>query len=75
MKITSKERRAQRLLAIKEAKEKDNQFVYQWIFICEDEKTFRAIAQTEAGAFRVLNAERPGMEAYNIGHKKVRIDL
>lgn len=30
---------------------------------CADAELFSAIAMTESGAFRVLNAERPGMTA------------
>lgn len=32
-------------------------------YLCADGEIFRAVAATEAGAFRVLNAERPGMLA------------
>jgi hypothetical protein len=34
-----------------------------WLFNCHDGETFSAVASTESGAFRVLNAERPGIHA------------
>jgi hypothetical protein len=37
--------------------------VQRWHYICDDGETFSAIAPTEEGAFRVLNAERPGVGA------------
>ncbi len=39
------------------------EYVYRWHYLCDDNVTFSAIAPSEAGAFRVLNAERPGMHA------------
>jgi len=38
-------------------------YLYRWHYICDDGADFSAIAPSEAGAFRVLNAERPGMLA------------
>jgi hypothetical protein len=38
-------------------------YLYRWHYICDDGASFSAIAPSEAGAFRVLNAERPGMRA------------
>lgn len=38
-------------------------YVYRFHYLCSDNTTFSAIAPTEAGAFRVLNAERPGVIA------------
>lgn len=35
----------------------------EYVFRCFDGQPFRAIAPSESGAFRVLNAERPGMHA------------
>lgn len=37
--------------------------VYRYHYLCDDGTTFSAIASTESGAFRVLNAEIPGMIA------------
>ena len=37
--------------------------VSRFHYVCSDGFTFSAIAPTEAGAFRVLNAERPGVLA------------
>lgn len=39
------------------------EYVYRWHYLCIDNATFSAIAPSEAGAFRVLNAERPGILA------------
>lgn len=38
-------------------------YVYRYHFLCDDNTTFSAIAPSQAGAWRVLNAERPGMGA------------
>lgn len=37
--------------------------VWRYHFDCDDGETFSAIAPSESGAFRVLNAERPGIGA------------
>ncbi len=37
--------------------------VYRYHFVCSDNTTFSAIASSEAGAFLVLNIERPNVEA------------
>lgn len=42
---------------------RNNIYVYRFHFFCDDGETFSAIAPTENGAFRVLNAERPCMLA------------
>ena len=34
-----------------------------YVYACDDGEFFSAIARTEEGAFRVLNAERPKMRA------------
>lgn len=34
-----------------------------WVFDCHDGEGFSAVASTESGAFRALNAERPGILA------------
>lgn len=38
-----------------------------YVYRCEDGQIFSAVAPTESGAFRVLNAERPGISAVGIG--------
>jgi len=35
----------------------------RYTYRCDDGELFSAVAMTEPGAFRVLNAERPGMRA------------
>ena len=39
----------------------DAETVYRWHYLIDAEHTFSAIALTEDGAFRVLNAEHPGV--------------
>jgi len=36
---------------------------YRWHFECDDGFSFSAIAPSESGALRVLNSERPGVQA------------
>lgn len=38
--------------------------VIEWHFMCHDGEIFRAVAPSEDGAFRVLNAERPHIQAH-----------
>lgn len=45
--------------------------VYRFHFLCGDGFTFSAIAPTESGALRVLNAERPSMPAAFAGRTPV----
>ena len=47
---------------------------YTWTFHCDDGEVFSAVARTESGAFRVLNAERPGSAAGFIG-RGVKIEV
>lgn len=37
------------------------------LYLCDDGEPFSAVAMREAGAFRVLGAERPGMMARYLG--------
>lgn len=46
-----------------EAVARTQPYTYTWVFDCADGEVFRAIAPSQAGALRVLNAERPGIEA------------
>lgn len=39
-----------------------------YVFDCDDGEGFSCVAPTESGAWRVLNAERPGMRAELEGH-------
>ena len=45
---------------------------YRWDFLCADGAPFSAVAPSEAGALRVLNAERPGMHAMFEGRTRAR---
>jgi hypothetical protein len=56
------ERRRQQLAAVAQAAVRATT-VWRWHYVCADGETFSAIAPTEPGAFRVLNAVRPGMLA------------
>ena len=42
-----------------------------WRFLCSDNVDFEAIAPSESAAFRVLNAERPGVIAQTMGFTEI----
>ncbi len=44
--------------------------IWTHVFRCDDGELFEATAATEKRAFRVLNAERPGMRARYVGVKE-----
>jgi hypothetical protein len=48
----------------------DENQVWTHVFRCDDGELFEAVAATEKGAFRVLNAERPGRRARYCGVKE-----
>lgn len=50
---------------------REQQHVHRWSYVCDDGEPFSAIAPSEGGAFRVLNAERPGMRARFVGYINV----
>ncbi len=66
-----KERQRQREIANRQAEIDAADFVQLHEFICSDDYVFRAISATEGGAWRVLNAERPGMLADYCGFRSV----
>ncbi len=70
--ITERER--QHVGAIWFASRQTIKSVRRFHFLCEDGETFSAIAPTEAGAFRVLNAERPSCRAEMIGATHCPLD-
>lgn len=48
----------------------DNDMIFTHVYRCDDGAIFEAVASSEKGAFRVLNAERPGMHAHYCGVKE-----
>lgn len=47
---------------------REQQPAHRWSYVCDDGEPFSAIAPSEGAAFRVLNAERPGMRVRFVGH-------
>lgn len=61
-KRTERQRQAQRA--------EDEGQVWTHVFRCDDGAIFEAVAETEKGALRVLNAEKPGVRARYCGVKR-----
>jgi hypothetical protein len=61
MKTTERERQLKS--AIEFSQKNGLKTISTFMYKCEDGNDFEAIAPTETGALRVLNAERPGMRA------------
>lgn len=68
---TMNERKRQELREEQLAKEAGRRTLRVWRFLCSDNVDFAAIAPSESGAFRVLNAERPGVTAQTMGFTEV----
>lgn len=68
------ERNKQRRAALEQARMKGENLVWGYTFRCEDGQHFFAIATSDPGAFRVLNAERPGARAELLCSEQFEVD-
>ena len=69
---TMNERKRQELREERFALRAGRRTLRNWRFLCSDNVDFEAVAPSESGAFRVLNAERPGVTAQTMGFTEVR---
>lgn len=69
------ERTKQRRAAVADADAKGERLVSMFTYRCADGRHFQAVARTEAGAFRVLNAERGAIGAEFLCREEIEADL